>query len=85
MEINTTTLVVKGWEKLTTKQIGKILETEIEEKEKAGIRVKKIICGNVIISLPNTPGKVTEAYLWPKLLARFNETPVNKQLITVED
>ncbi len=49
-----------------------------------GFRVKKIVCGNAIIDLPSTRGKVTEAYLWPKLLERFSGNPAEKHLITVE-
>lgn len=81
---NAETLTVKGWEGSTTQQIGEALEKAIAEKEKMGFRVKKIICGRVTINLPNTRGKVTEAYLWPKLLERFSGNPAEKHLITVE-
>ena len=81
---NAETLTVKGWEGFTTQQIGDALEKAIAEKEKMVFRVKKIVCGNAIIDLPSTRGKVTEAYLWPKLLERFSGNPAEKHLITVE-
>lgn len=81
---NAEKIIVKGWEGLTTQQIGRAIERYITEREERGFKVCKVICGNAIINLPQGGGKVTEAYLWPKLLDRFEKKPHDNNLITIE-
>ncbi len=65
-------ILVEGWEDYTTKQIAVALEEFIKERQKKGFNVAEIVCGGAKIKLPQGKGKVTEEYLWPKLLGRFS-------------